>query len=81
MYAAVRVMSTTMNDAVMKAVFEVLEQNQKLTTMVACDAAKKVLMHDLWTTMVNTVGKTYVHHWQSVRRYPSLIGNLYVENW
>lgn len=43
-----------MNEAVMNAVFELLEQNQKLTTMVACDAAKKDELMNIVYAMLKT---------------------------
>ena len=38
----------------MNAVFELLEQNQKLTTMVACDAAKKDELMNIVYAMLKT---------------------------
>lgn len=46
--------SGAMNEAVMNAVFELLEQNQKLTTMVACDAAKKDELMNIVYAMLKT---------------------------
>ena len=38
----------------LNAVFELLEQNQKLTTMVACDAAKKDELMNIVYAMLKT---------------------------
>lgn len=46
--------SGAMNEAVMNAVFELLEQNQKLTTMVASDAAKKDELMNIVYAMLKT---------------------------